>query len=371
MSSPSKSSRFEIDLKAAVRKLGRYLLASSDDAFLKLVQFGVSQSAAAVVLVSTPTGYCIHFLGLAEEVPAAQLLSPFCEVVTGEVPDRRLPLFQGLNFFLNRGAEVAVTCIQGGHVIDSACSADFTQQISKFPPDVHYADALTFEIYAKSHGLIEFDAHSLKQRLAYCTTPVSWNRKALNGEREAAGCWPAYGQPILQAFPGGQLEVAVEVKQLSESEQHGHTEVLPLQWGVTLDPVEFAAGAPGIRLIVPASEVHTQVGAFKLKPSPAWSEREPAVHKIVDSVTRAVRAKAGKPRKKTLDQPLRDPKRRSFSAVFLFVAFDVLVMYHRMIPQLMTSAKGDARGAFLDSLQPYIYYFVLAQILWLAWQMKD
>jgi len=193
----------------------------------------------------------------------------------------------------------------------------------------------------------------------------------LHGDREAAGCWPAYGQPTRHEFASGGLAVVVEVKALSESEQHGHTEVIPLQWGVTLDPVEFAAGAPGIRLIVPADEVHTQVGAFKLKPCPAWSEREAAVGKIVDSVTQAVRAKSGKARKKQLERPPRAAKRRSLSALFLFGAFDVLVMYHRMIPQLMTSAKGDARGAFLDSLQPYIYYFVLAQILWLAWQMKD
>lgn len=365
------SARFEIDLKVAVRKLGRYLVASGDDAFLKLVQFGVSQSAAAVVLVSTPSGYCIHFLGLAEEVPAAQLLTPLVEVLTGEVADRRLPLFQGLNFFLNRGAELAITCIQGGHVLDSASSADFTQQISKFPPDAHYADALSVEVYARSHGSIEFDAHCLKQRLAYCTTPVSWNRNQLNGDREAAGCWPSYGQPIRQEFPGGQLEVAVEVKQLSESEHHGHTEVLPLQWGVTLDPVEFSSGAPGIRLIVPANEVQTQVGAFKLKPCPAWSEREAVVGKMVNSITQAVRGKSGKVRKKGPDRPHRGPKRGSFSALFLFVAFDLLIMYHRMIPQLMTSTRGDPRGAFLDSLQPYLGYFVLAQILWLAWQLRN
>lgn len=67
---------------------------------------------------------------------------------------------------------------------------------------------------------------------------------------------------------------AVLIQVEVDKERQRQAEVIPIQWGVALDPVPYTAGASGIRLIGPANQVETQQGAFKMKPCPAWAERD-------------------------------------------------------------------------------------------------
>ncbi|MBS2038726.1 hypothetical protein JST97_27340 [bacterium] len=359
------SGRFPIDLKAAVRKLGRFLLPAAEDAFLKLVQFGVSHKAESMVINSTPSGFLVHYLGMSEDRPASQMLAQLQEVLTGELQDRRLPLLMAVNYFIHHGAEVALTVIQGGKVVDSASSADFPSQIAKFPPDARCPEALSLEIYART--FIELDAHAMKQRLAYCDMPVSWKGKQLNGDREAAGCWNAYGQTLRHEYKSdGQrrsLEINVEVKQLSESERQGFTEVIPVQWGVSLDPTPFSAGSSGIRLIVPANGVETQLGAFKMKPCNAWSEREGAVVAAAKSVSQAVYGKGRGPSGPRFKRRLSLAQVSSVKFFVLMLVFDGLVAYPKQahLPAQMLHVAAQ--------LQPYLPYLIAAQILWIMWQL--
>jgi hypothetical protein len=364
------SGRFEIDLKAAVRKLGRFLLPSPDDAFLKLVQFGVSQKAEAMTINSTPSGFLVHFLGLSEATPASQMLSQMPEVLAGEVRDRRQPLFQAVNYFLHHGGEVALTVVQGGQIVDTARSANFPSQIAKFPSDGRFAEAVSLEIYART--FIELDAHALKQRLAYCSMPVSWKGKQLNGDREAAGAWTAYGQTVRQEYYSDghrrTLEINAEVKGLTESERQGSAEVVPVQWGVSLDSIPFQAGAPGIRLIVPADEVETQLGAFKMKPCSAWTDREAVVANVVKSVSNAVHGKARSLRTgHRLNRRLNGAQKSSVKFFLLMLAADMLIIY----PKLAESRNHQSNELthMLNELQPYLPYLITAQIIWLMWQV--
>lgn len=353
--------RFDIDLKAAVRQLGRYLLPSADDAFLKLVQFGISRSAQSIVLVSTPTGFLVHFLGVSEEAPAAQMLSSMVEVISGEVKDSRLPLFSGLNFFLHHGVELAVTVVRGGQVVDAARSADFPQQIAKYPPDVRFLEALSLELFART--VLEFDQHSLRQRLAYCPIPVSWKGKQLNGDRQAAGCWPSHGQPIQQQYSSNGKKRAVLIQVEIDSERQRQAEVIPIQWGVALDPVPYSAGAPGIRLIVPANEVETQLGAFKLKPCPAWAERDPVVVQVLESVADSVYGKGRNSRKSSGPHRELGPKQKyALKSLITFVLFDLLVMVHNTLP-------ASPLDKPLDVLASYLPHMVAAQVVWIFYQV--
>lgn len=358
------SGQFLIDLKATIRQLGRFLLTSAEDAFLKLVQFGVCQKAEAMVIISTPSGFLVHFLGASENIPARQFLSDMQEVITGETRDRRLPLFQAVNYLVHQGAEVALTFVQGGQVVDTARSANFPQQIAKYPPDARYTQALSLEIYART--FIELDAHAMKQRLAYCDMPVSWKGKQLNGDREAAGCWPAYKTLREEYKSEGQrrsLEISVEVKQLSEADRQGSAEVVPVQWGVSLDPIAFKAGAAGIRLIVPANAVETQLGAFKMKPCNAWSEREGVVVAAAKSVSQAVYGKARGSSGPRFRRAWSSAKLSAIKFFVLMLVFDGLVAFPKEahLPKQMLQITGE--------LQPYLLYLLAAQIIWLMWQL--
>ncbi len=354
------SARFQIDLKAAVRQLGRYLVSGADDAFLKLVQFGVSQSAQSIVLVSTPTGFLIHFLGVSQETPAAAMLSPMVEVLGGEVKDPRHPLFSGLNYFLHHGVELAMTMVRGGQVVDSARSADFPQQIAKYPPDSSFLEALSLELFART--VIEFDQHSLRQRLAYCPIPVSWKGKQLSGDRQAAGSWPGHGQPIQQQYTSNGKKRAVLIQVEVDKERQRQAEVIPIQWGVALDPVPYTAGASGIRLIVPANEVETQQGAFKMKPCPAWAERDPVVVKVLESVADDLYGKGRNVRKSMVPRRELGPKRQyALRTAIVFGLFDLVVMVHKTLP-------ASPLDKPLDLLSSYLPHMVAAQILWIFYQ---
>lgn len=362
------SGRFQIDLKAAVRQLGRFLLPNAEDAFLKLVQFGVSQKAEAMVINSTPSGFLVHFLGLSEATPASQMLSQMPEVLAGEIRDRRLPLLAAVNYFIHHGAEVALTMVQGGQIVDSARSANFPSQMARFPSDGRFAEAVSLEIYART--FIELDAHALKQRLVYCTMPVNWKGKQLNGDRQAAGAWGPHGKTLHKEYKSdGQrrsLEINAEVRNLTDSDREGSAEVVPVQWGVSLDPIAFAGGAPGLRLIVPADEVETQQGAFKMKPCMAWTDREGVVASAVKSFSSAVQGKAGKqstgPR---FSRRLSLAQKSSLKFFLLMLAADALIAY----PKLVQSANNKELARILHVLQPYLPYLIAAQILWIMWQI--
>jgi len=359
------SGRFQIDLKAAVRKLGRFLLPGCDDAFLKLIQFGVSQQSEAILIHPTATGFLVHFAGLSEQTPAAEMLSQMPEALAGELHDRRLPLFMAVNYFLHHGAEVGLARIQDGQVLDSSRSANFHSQMGKFPPQ-----ALVLEIYTRTH--LDLDAHALKQRLAYCQVPVSFKGKPLQGDREAAAAWSAYGQTVRQEYYRDghrrQLDIEVQVKQLTESERQGSAEVVPVQWGVSLDPVPFPAGAPGIRLIVPADEVDSQLGAFKMKPCAAWSERERVVANVVQSVSDAVHGKARSLRTgHRLNRRLNGAQKSSVKFFLMMLAVDFVIAN----PQFLEgrSHRPDQFTMAVASLQPYLPYLITVQVLWVLWQV--
>lgn len=355
------SGRFEIDLKATVRQLGRFLLPSADDAFLKLVQFGISQSAQSIVLVSTPTGFLIHFLGVSEETPAALILSNMPEILSGEVKDGRRSLFAGLNYFVHHGVEVAMTVVQGGQIVDSARSADFPQQISKFPPDPRFLEALSLELFART--VIEFEVHSLRQRLAYCPIPVTWKGKNLSGDRQAAGCWPVHGQPIQAQYSSNGKKRGVLIQVEVDQERQRGAEVIPVQWGVALDPVPYSAGAPGIRLIVPANEVETQQGAFKMKPCPAWAERDGVVTKTLESVADSLYGKGRNDRKGYKPRRQLGAKQAyALRSLIVFGIFDLVVMVHNTLP----ASRLDKP---MDVLAGYLPHMVAAQILWIFYQL--
>ncbi|MBN9415949.1 MAG: hypothetical protein J0I12_10960 [Candidatus Eremiobacteraeota bacterium] len=348
------SGRFQIDLKAAVRQLGRYLLPSADDAFLKLVQFGMSNSAQSIAMVNTPTGFILHFLGVSQETPAELMLSGLTEE-----PAR--PLHLGLLYFLHHGVEVAVTLVQGGQVVDSARSADFPQQIGKFPPDIRFHEALSLELFART--VIEFEEHTLRQRLAYCPIPVTWKSKPLSGDRQAGNCWPAHGQPIQQQYSSNGKKRALLIQVEVDNERQRKAEVIPVQWGVSLDPVPYAAGDSGIRLIVPANEVQTQLGAFKMKPCPAWAELEGPITKTLESVADNL---YGKGRNARHDyRPRRELSTKQAYALrsfVMFAVFDLIVMVHNTLP-------ASPLDKPLDMLANYLPHMIAAQILWIFYQV--
>lgn len=353
--------RFEIDLKATVRQLGRFLLPSADDAFLKLVQFGISQSAQSIVLVSTPTGFLIHFLGLSEEMPAASMLSNMPEVLSGEVKDPRRSLFAGLNYFVHHGVEVALTVVRDGQVTDSARSAEFPQQIAKFPPDPSFLETLSLELFART--VIEFEAHSMRQRLAYCPVPVTWKGRQLSGDRQAGACWPAHGQPIQAQYSSNGKKRGVLIQVEVDSERQRQAEVIPLQWGVALDPVPYSAGAPGIRLIVPANEVETQQGAFKMKPCPAWAERDGVVTQTLESVADSLYGKGRNVRQGYKPRREMGAKQAyALRSLVVFALFDLVVMVHNTLP----ASRLDKP---MDVLAGYLPHMVAAQILWILYQL--
>ncbi|MBX3169105.1 MAG: hypothetical protein KF760_16985 [Candidatus Eremiobacteraeota bacterium] len=355
------SGRFQIDLKAAVRQLGRYLLPNADDAFLKLVQYGLSQSAQGIALLPTPTGFMIHFLGVSEETPADQMLSQMPEILSGEVKDDRRPLFAGLNYFLHHGVEVALTVVHGGKVVDSARSGDFPQQIARYPPDARFLEALSLELFART--VIEFEEHSMRQRLAYCPIAVTWKGKQLSGDRQAGGCWPAHGQPIQAQYSSNGKKRAVLIQVEVDSERQRQAEVIPLQWGVALDPVPYSAGAAGIRLIVPANEVETQLGAFKMKPCPAWAERDGVVTQTLETVADSLYGKGRNARKGYKPRRQLGPKQAyALRSLIVFALFDLLVMVHDTLP----ASRLDKP---LDVLAGYLPHMVAAQILWILYQL--
>ncbi|MFN8606048.1 MAG: hypothetical protein U0931_00860 [Vulcanimicrobiota bacterium] len=362
------SKRFQVDLKSTVLKLGRFQLPGAEDAFLKLVQFGVSQKAESMVIQSTPSGFLVHFLGLSEETPMRLMFEQMPEILAGEVRDRRQPLFLAVNYLVHHGAEVALTVIRAGQVADSSSSANFPQQIAKYPPENRYSEALSLEIYART--FIELDAHALKQRLAYCDMPVSWKGRRLDGDRQAAGCWPPYGQGVRQEYKSdGQrraLEIKVEVNKVSEAERQGTAEVIPVQWGVSLDPWPCPAGSPGIRLIVPANGVETQLGAFKMKPCKAWSERESVVDGVARSISQAVYGKARRSSGPRFSPRLSPAKVSSLKFFILLLALDGLLAY----PKLLLGKNLPHQLAEIGiQLQPYLPYMIAAQIIWIMWQL--
>lgn len=346
--------RFQTDLKAAVRQMGRYLLPSADDAFLKLVQFGLSQSAQSIVMVNTPTGFLLHFLGQSEEAPVETMLSRFVEE-----PNR--PLHAGLLYFLHHGVEIAITVVQGGQLVDSARSADFPQQLSKFPPDPRFHEAVSLELFART--VLEFEEHTLRQRLVYCPIPVTWKGKQLSGDPKAGNCWPSHGKPIQQQFSSNGKKRAVLIQVEVDPERQRQAEVIPVQFGVALDPVPYSAGAAGIRLVVPADEVQLQQGAFKMKPCPAWAEREIAITRTLESVADSLYGKGRNAR--STYQPRRQlgPKQAyALRSLVVFALFDMLVMAHDTLP----ASRLDKP---LDMLAEYLPHMVAAQILWILYQV--
>jgi hypothetical protein len=281
---------FAIDVKAAVRKLGQYLLADADQALLKLVQFGVARQCAALTVVTTPQGYCLHFLGLHEPQSAAQLLAALGEVTKGQ------DLVTGLQFFLAREADVLVAHWKAGALVDAATTETDGASTIDGHPDARFPDTLSLELRFPPKADLVFHPSELKRHLAACPMLVSLDKHKLNQVVPNNAGFESFTQlvfdpPLLEDRPTFSVQAYVE--ELTEPRPGPFmAEVIPVKRGVALAALYLPAAAPGIRLFVEANEVETVLNTLELQPGPAWLAREKPLRILVHSLSEKIHTTA-------------------------------------------------------------------------------
>ena len=296
------SGRFGLDIKPALCKLGKFLLATPAQAVLKMLQYGIAQKAEAVSILPTSGGYCLYFLGLNEAQPPEEMLSHLLEVLTGEVEDDHRDLLVGLAYFLMHGGDVRIARWQAGHLVDIAStqvdgSAAMQGPHSKFP------DVLCVEIRFPT----ALDEAELRRRLTFCPAPIWLGKHKLNQDKAHLGTASyTHSADLGYTLKGDRhtVQVTALVRDLSEPQEGEFpVEVVLLKHGVALEPIVLTARVPGIRLFVPADDVQTTLGSLQVQTCPAWEARLAALAELLDSVSNQVRLKATRARSQTVDFP--------------------------------------------------------------------